>query len=722
MSTLITLAAIRGVTLSAPVFLFALFALACTALAIIVYQRTLPPVGTPRRRLLAAIRALVLVLILFLIFEPVLRWLDRRDERAKILLLVDKSASMGISDNGIIRDSVLADFLNRSEIKALAADGELRSFVFGDSAVQTTLDSAQVMPPALVGSDPAKAWQIARSATSSEDIGAIVLLTDGAHNMGPNPERAATESGIPIHTVGIGDTVLRRDVLIADLLTNDIAYKGTQVPVRVRVRGQGGAGAVTRLRLLDSKSRTLLDENISFDGSLFEQNFDASLTADSEGEIRVTAVIDTIANEVTAENNRRSKIVRVLDSKYNVLLLASSPSADVTFVRQTLGLDTTVEVESYVEVKGGFVNGKTYSEDVVSKTDLFVFVNYPAAGSNRQLWDDVSKRLVEDGVPLLYQHGPAVSQSSLSRIAARLPVEFQPDVSFERVVLREGESHAALSGRGPLPAGWPDLPPALGAVDRVSAKPSAVTVATFANELTPSVNGGPAVVLSELNRRRCAAITTFETYRWTLGLARSPQASVFQRELLSRLTAWLLAPTEEKQFILSTDKKVYSTGEPVRMQGQVYGADLTPVNDASVLVEVKQGDRKEVVSLRSKGNGLYESQFSAWESGDYSFAGSAVLRSDTLGKDDGGFVVEAFNLEWMDSRARWDILQGISQNSGGVFVTASQPDSLFRYLQLPSRVIENSREIPLWNKPYFLWILIGLLAVEWLLRKRSGML
>ncbi|MBL0060452.1 MAG: hypothetical protein IPP40_02910 [bacterium] len=461
---------------------------------------------------------------------------------------------------------------------------------------------------------------------------------------------------------------------------------------------------------------------VSFDGSLYEKTYDATFTAENEGELRITAILDSIAGELTTENNRRSRVVRILDSKYNVLIVAGKPSPDVTYIRQALGQDTTIEVDAYVETKNGLVGNRSFSQETVDNAELIVFVDYPTNASNRQLWEAVANRLNQDGVPLLYQHGPDVSQATLSKIATRLPVEFQPQASFNNVLLRDASSHAAISARGPLPASWNDLPPTQGSVGSVTAKPSAVSVASFVNELTPDLPGGPAVVLSELSRRRSAAITVFDSYRWSLGMAKNTQAANFQRELLSRLTAWLLAPSEEKQFTLSTDKKVYSTGEIVRIEGQVYGADLTPVNDAAVLVEVKQGERSEVLSLRGKGNGLYEAQLNAWGSGDYTFAGSAVLRNDTLGKDDGAFVVEAFNLEWLDSRARWDILQGISRNSGGMFVTADRPDSLFQKLALPSKVVENSREIPLWNKPLFLWILIGLLGLEWLLRKRSGML
>ena len=459
--------------------MFALIAVALIVLAVIVYQRTLPPIGSPRRRLLATIRAVVLVMILFLIFEPVLRWLDRNEERAKILLLVDRSASMSISDNGIVRDSLVENFLRRSELAYLSSRGELRTFVFGDTAVQMSLDSIKMSAASYVGTNPAGAWIAARSATSSEDIGAVVILTDGAHNSGPNPERAATESGVPIYTVGVGDTTLRRDGLIADLLTNDIAYKGTQVPVRVRVRAQGVAGKTSRLHLLDSRSRTLLNESVSFEGSLYEKTYDATFTAEKEGELRITAILDSIAGELTTENNRRSRVVRILDSKYNVLIVAGKPSPDVTYLRQSLGQDTTIEVDAYVEAKNGLVGNRSFSQETVDNAELIVFVDYPTNASNRQLWDAVANRLNQDGVPLLYQHGPDVSQATLSKIATRLPVEFQPQASFSNVLLRDASSHAAISARVALPASTSDLLPTQGSVCNYTTKSSTDTVASF---------------------------------------------------------------------------------------------------------------------------------------------------------------------------------------------------------------------------------------------------
>ena len=73
-------------------------------------------------------------------------------------------------------------------------------------------------------------------------------------------------------------------------------------------------------------------------------------------------------------------------------------------------------------------------------------------------------------------------------------------------------------------------------------------------------------------------------------LAGTQNASAFYDELVSRVRGWLIAPAEEQRVKLRTTKKVYSGGEAVRFVAQVYGADLSPRDDASIaLREPRQG-------------------------------------------------------------------------------------------------------------------------------------
>ncbi|MCB9391199.1 MAG: VWA domain-containing protein [Calditrichaeota bacterium] len=713
---------IRGISFGLPYLYFLLGALLLAVVAFLVNKQTLPPVSVLRRRILFVLRALALMLILFFLFEPVVGWTDRNEEHAKVLLLVDRSASLALEDKGVVRDSAAKNFLREPRLRDLERADQLRVFAFGDSAIASTLDSVSTSTPSLIGTNPADGWSGALREVSGEDIGAIVLVSDGAQNSGPSPERVASTSGVPIFTVGVGDTTQRKDLLVAELFTNDVAYAGSSVPVRVRVRATGLSGQRSRLRIVDSQSRTLLDQELSFSGNADEQTFEAQFAADRKGDQRVTAILDSVPGELTAGDNRRSRIIRVLDSRFKVLVLAGAPSADLTSLLQTMGHDTTLEVTALVESKIGFIGGGKNADEAIENADLFVLVNYPTSATPEAGWNSVANRINRDRIPMLILLGEEVSGRRLERIADRLPVELSVQSGFSSVILKSSNSHAALSSRGALPADWSALPPVLGAMGTVKAKPFAVVAAEFVSELTPELPGSPALILSDVNRARSVCITVHETFRWKLGMAKHESGHGFYSELLSRLSSWLLAPTDEQLVKISSDKKVYSEGETVRLQGQVYGEDLAPEDNAKVLVEVSAAERTERIPLIGRGNGLYEGEFVPWGSGDYSFTGSAVANEDTLGKDRGSLVVEAFNPEWLESRARYDVLAAIAKNSGGLFVTAENPDSLFSGLELSGRVVENSREIPLWNRPLLLWILIGLLAVEWLLRKRSGML
>lgn len=712
----------RGITLGGSwIALFALAALAI-ALSIVVYRYTLPPVARLRRTILWTIRSLALVLILFLLFEPVLSWLDRRDEAAKILLLVDRSASMSQKDAAGDRNQIALDFLNRAEWKSFEREDALRVFTFSDTVRETTLDSVASTPADQVGSNQAQAWTRALDVSAGEYIGAVVLLSDGSQNMGPNPERLASEAGVPIYTVAVGDSTVRRDLLISELLTNQIAYAGSKIPVVIRVRANGAAGSESSLRLVDSRGRTWGQERITFNSNVVESSFEFIVDALEEGEFRLTAFLDSIPAEAVAENNRRSVIVRVLDSKFQVVVLAGAPSPDLTALLQLLGQDTTMVITPFVQSSSGrFTGNRVPDEAALNRAELFVFQNFPT-NSPDPAFSIASARIREKRIPLLFLDGPNVSVERLSSISDIVPLDFSARARAVPVVARAGQAHPSISGAAPLPVTWEELPPVSGYPQKITAKSGSVVIATFADEASPEVAAGPAITVWEMSRRRGAVISVHDYYRWKLGVARSDMNREFLDTFVNRLTTWLLTPTEEKPVQITTDRKLYSGGQPARFQAQVYGANLIPQDNASVMLRVNSGDRSEIVALRGRGNGLYEGEFNPWSDGDFTYEGVAVLQNDTLGKDDGSFSVEAFNIEWVDPRARFDVMSQVAERSGGIAVTAANPSALFDKLSFKARTSESRSEIPLWNRPLILWIIIALLAAEWLLRKRSGML
>lgn len=711
-------------TLSSSPWWYVLLGAIAVAFAYFVYRYTLPPVSRLRRTLLWILRGLALLLILLMIFEPVLSYLYNRTEEPSIALLVDGSASMAIQDAAGNRAEQLTDFLHGNALQQLIAAGRLRTFVFADSVAEISPDSLKTLQTTGIGTDPAAAWQRAEQVLAGENLTAVVLVSDGAQNIGPNPVRVASESPVPIYTIGLGDTARIKDAVITEILTNEVTYVGSKVPVDIRVRAEGLPNTSSTLRLLRSNGSVIATEAVRFSSRQVELPVSFEFTADEPGDIRLIASLDSVAGETSLQNNRRSVIIRVLDSKSQTLLLSGPPTADLTFLRQTLESDTTLSVNTFVEIKGEYLNQRSApTEDNVRQAELIVLVNYPNATTPASIVKSIKQAIEVEHTPVLLVAGPDLFRDRLALLNDVLPVSLNTTrLIVDRVIVRAASGHPLLTGGDFSPAMWSELPPIQGGVGNFLVDKGAQTIVKLSREAAGVDEDEPAIVLEERADRRAAAILCWNTYRWKIGMADENEAAGFYDDLISRTVSWLIAPVEEKRVKVTTSKKLYSGGEKVRFTGQVYGTDLAPRDDASIELRVESGDRMEIVPMKNLGNGRYAGELEPWSEGDYRFHAAAAIGQDTIGTDNGRFAIEAFNLELIDARARYDILQQISENSGAKFATINDAGTLISALKpQPISRIAN-KELPLWNRALMLWIIIILLAAEWTLRKRSGML
>ncbi|MCH9008630.1 hypothetical protein IIA29_11595, partial [candidate division KSB1 bacterium] len=127
-------------------------------------------------------------------------------------------------------------------------------------------------------------------------------------------------------------------------------------------------------------------------------------------------------------------------------------------------------------------------------------------------------------------------------------------------------------------------------------------------------------------------------------------------------------------------------------------------------------------TLRNLGDGRYEGSFRVLNGGDYQFTGTAHLQGRVLGRDSGRFSVEAFNLEYQNTRMNEDLLKRIAAESGGAFYTPNDLLNLENELHFQPKYLTSTNEWEIWNRWPVLLTCILLLSAEWFIRKRKGML
>jgi hypothetical protein len=682
------------------------------------YGRSVPRVPTARRLALSALRGTALALVLFLLFEPVLRQIEATEEPPVLAVLVDESQSLARSD-GEGGATAARDALRQLP----DVGGEARFYRFDGEA--TAFDAADSLAFGGVRTDIAGALQRVEADLDGRNLGGVLLISDGRYNTGRNPVYLAERYDVPIYTTVVGDTTRQRDVLVARVTTNEIAYAGVELPVQIGVRAEGFEGERATVGLYERGQR-LASATITLPAGNVEASVDLSFTPEEPGLRRYTAAVTRFDGEVTTENNTESVAVRVLSNRRRVLFLAAAPGPDVSALRQTLETDPNLDLVPLTQRgPGAFYEGSLPPS--LDDFDAVVLAGFPGRAAGRA---DVQRIVAaaEAGLPLLFvltrQTDLPALRAAFADVLPAVPEVVRSGFTEAALVpTAAGALHPVLTVPTAPPSLLDRLPPVAASDSRWAASPDARVLATT------SIRGiafdDPLLLIRQRGPSRSAALLAAGTWRWR-GLP-SDLADVedFYPGLVDNLLRWLTTREDDRPVRVRPVRSLFGEGEAVQFTGQVYDESLAPIPDASVEVVVTAPDgSRSPFAMRPVGGGRYVLDAGTLPEGDYTFEASAEREGAALGEDRGAFAVGALALEFRDTQADAALMRQIARRSGGAVVAPAQIPMLEAQLQAGGfgpRIVEQERETELWEIAWLLAVVIALLAAEWVLRKRSGM-
>ncbi len=682
------------------------------------YGRSAPRTTPGRRIVLMALRGAALFIVLLLLFEPVLRRTEAEEEEPVLAVLVDASQSLALED-GPGAEAVRAALRDlpdapRGETRLYAFDRDARPLTGPDSL---RFDGART--------DIAGALQRVEADLRGRNLRGVLLLSDGLYNAGRNPLYLAERYGVPIHTAVVGDTTRRRDVLLARVTTNEIAYVGLELPVQVAVRADGFGGERATVSVFERGERLGARTVTLADG--VETVADLAITPTEEGLHRYTVAVSRFDGEATHANNTETVAVRVLSSQRRILVLAAAPGPDLSAVRQVLGTDPNVEIVPFTQRgPGTFYEGAPPAD--LGAFDAAVLVGYPGRAADRAL----VQRLADaagDGLPLLFL---LTRQTDLPTLRATL-ADALPAIPQ---TIRAGFTEAALlpTSAGALhpvlalptvTSGQIDrLPPAWTSDSRWVPSPDARVLATA--RVRGIALDDPTLLVRQRGGSRSAALLVAGAWRWLNVPADLDAVAGFYPGLTENLLRWLTTREDDRPVRVRPVQALFGEGEPVQFTGQVYDESLAPVPDASVRLQVTAPDgTASPFTMRPVGNGRYVLDAGTLPEGDYAYAASAERGGAELGGDAGAFAVGALAAEARQTQADAALMRGLARRSGGATVSVDEVPGFPARLAAEGRfeplVIERETETELWEIAWWLAAVIALLSAEWVLRKRAGM-
>jgi hypothetical protein len=709
-------------------FIVALLFCASFALAFFYYQRTVPVVPRAQRIFLACLRGLALFLLLLIFCNPVVHLTKTTSYQPTLAVLIDNSASMALIDRTGDRREQLHAVLKAPALSRLEGNAHVRYYRFGTSLEPMEAMASDSLKTNHQGTDISAALQRLMQDDRNKDIQAALLLTDGVSTRGANPLHIAEQLPFPVYTVGIGDSTEQKDVVITRLVTNAAVYSGVSVPVDLTVKSTGYENQRLEVSLLEGAA--VRDRKyITVARGSQEYALQLSYVPVGEGLQQYSVRVSSLPDELTTRNNRRTFFTRVRKSKLFILMIGGEPSTDVAVIRQSIAENPNHTVRSFTQRgSSGFYEG-ALSPSLFDSADCVVLVNMPTGATSSDLLNRLQRACVEGSKPLLFIAGRHVDYRRLSLLASILPFTVDiPSTSEYEVFTSPVAAQAThplltLNDARPPPA-WEKLPPVIRTRTALRVKPEAHVLATVKSQNV--VLPDPLIMIRNVQRRKSLAATCYGIWRWRLMSQGSPETAGVLSGFLSTAVTWLTTPEEARPLIVAPVRDAFAQGESAEFQGQAYDQTMRPLDNAQITVRVRQETSVVETILRSTGNGRYEGSVAGLSEGIHTYRAVAVTNGTTLGADSGRFSVGAMDEEFLDTRMNAQLLRAIAERTGGREYTPRQIEHLGADLQAAAtftpRSLTSGTRIDMRSWPYLAGCIVLLLALEWLIRKRSGML
>ncbi len=705
-------------------------ALAAAGIVVAVYRYTVPPVSRTLRVVLILLRSAALILILFAAAQWLFSFSYTLTTTPRIALLADNSLSMTLTDGSGSRQEELSGILTSNALRSLASRNPVDYYAF-------SRETKPVVPESLrlngASTDLAGALRTIQN-RPGEPYGAVVLITDGDYNAGGDPVSEAEALHVPVLTIGVGDSVEQKDVWVEKIVTNSVAYVQSSVPLDATILAAGYPGRRVDL-LLQEEGKTIARQPVTFDSAgTAEYAVHFSFTPSEPGLKKYTVRIPSLPGEVTAKNNVKSVLVNVLKNKMRIAMIAGAPSADVAAIAGTLHDDPNIDVRLYYEQPDGRFRDPQFRVIALPEltgAECIVLVGFPTAASSPAAVQTVAATLRQK-TPVLFVDSRTVDPAAIVPLLPSLPFQFMARQQDEQLVFPSISAadrfNVLLEGSQEDPFGemWDKLPP-------VYASPGSFRLRAEASLLSAMKISGipirePLLVSRNIAGAKSFAVLGYGIWRWKILAAADPETQVFFGHWLPTVVRWLVTRETGQRVRVRPTKDFFTQGEPAEFVGEVYDANYQPLDNAEVRIEAKatSGGSPYEVLMRPLGDGRYDAAFELLPEGDYTFTAKAASGGQEIGRTSGRFAVSGQSMEYADTRMNAPLLRGIAAATGGAFTDARHADSALSALRsLPSLAPGERRssiELDLWNRPSLLGAVILLLAVEWFIRKRSGML
>ncbi len=681
--------------------------------ASLLYFKRSSPWGKNWQKALAAIRFLWVSMLAILLIGLLMQQFITRYENPTVVFAIDNSASILLQEDSTKINNALTSIQNTAQnLQEKGFDVEFKTFndLEKDSLNSNKNNNSDKNNDKInfnyTSSPLSDLLKNIQSEFENRNLSNVILLSDGAYNQGLAPD--ISPYSFLLQTIGVGDTIPKKDIILKSLFHNKMAYLGNQFPIVAEITHTGFENREITA-VLSQNGKTISTQKVKFSSAQNDlKSVEFLVKATSKGIQHYVVTVVPQEGEFTIQNNTSHAYIDIIDSKEKILLVAAAPHPDIKAFRAAIEKNENYKFDIYLPYLR-----PTKLED---KYDLIIYHQFPdKIGKPLPILEKLRK-LTSAELFIIGQQSDYTTFNSLNTGVKIRALGNQSDKvipfwnsNFSKFYLTDEQKSRFAS-----------YPPALVPFADYEISPQAeiMLYQRVGNIQTKK----PLIVLSEQNGKKAGVWLAENTWLWRLNEYEQNKNQEGYDALLSKIIQYLSTKEDKRRFRVLPTASQFSTSDGVSFDVEVYNSIYEPLLGQNIRLEIKDEEGKTRTYTFTNNSSPFRYSATALPEGAYSFKATTQLDGKTE-TSIGQFTVKEIKLESLNATADFGVMRRLAQQNKGNFYTLSNlqvlQDSLQNQVPTPT-VFRNEQLSEVINLWWIMLLIIGLASFEWGVRKFQG--
>lgn len=648
--------------------------------------------------LLAALRFVAIALIVWMFFAPEQKLSNSYSEKPIIVFALDNSKSVVFNKSITYIDSLkIAIQKSAQNLSKNGFDIKIIDFkkdINIDSIPKLTFNQQNSNITSLLNS--------IQTVHDGQNLAGVLLVSDGIFNVGSSP--LYENYTFPIYTFGIGDTTKRQDLAIKNIKYNRTVSRGNKFPIIAEIKNIGYSNQIVEVQLIQ-QNKIIETKKLYFSKNETLKEITFFPTTSDDKIIHYTLKILPLKAENTLENNIQQLYIEVIDTKTEILIIASSPHPDLKALQIALNQNEEYATTLFMPEISTWYN---------KKYDLVLFHNIPNATGIGNSYIEKIKKLE---IPQWYLLGNQTNIVQLTQILNGFKIT--SGTQLDKVQADFSTSFEKFSFDQDLKQRFSDFPP----ISVPFGEYQLPSWETILYQKVGSIVTNKPILSVNTTQNPSQAIWIGEgLWQWRLIENQTNSNSFAFDKIILKTTQLLCAKKDKRKFRFSPLAQQFETNMPIQFETECLNDIYEKIigNEISLRLISESKTKYDFRFTNTNATPVFETN--GLQQGIYKYTANTFINN----KEEitqGSFSISETDYEFLNTIADFDLLKKLSANTFAKYfdshsllqfeeyIKRNKKKAIFHYVAYYQEVI---------NINLLLLILLFLFFVEWAVRKVAG--